>query len=144
MLFPTLKLPLDGLANEVGLLFVGFQGGLNPGQRPRRETGRGLFVVDLRASALSHDHYIDDITNCYKPHFMGVSGFICRYLLLTLSELVISLNHQTGRTQMTTKTQTQKIKVERFGVIHTFDNRAEASRFIERRACLNELWDVVR
>lgn len=45
---------------------------------------------------------------------------------------------------MTTKTQTAKIKVERFGVVHEFDSRAEASRFIERRACLNELWSVVR
>jgi len=43
-----------------------------------------------------------------------------------------------------TKQKQAKVKVERFGVVHTFDSRAEASRFIELRACQNELWEVIK
>jgi hypothetical protein len=45
----------------------------------------------------THAQRIDDITNCYKPHFR-------RYHLLTLPAYLISSIYQNGRAQMTNLT----------------------------------------
>jgi hypothetical protein len=87
MLFPTLKLFLDRLADEVRPALAFLKNGVNTIQRPFGESGRGLLVVDLLSA---HWHIIDDITNYYKPSFT-------RYHLFTFPKLMISSIHQTGR-----------------------------------------------
>lgn len=87
MTLPPLQFPLDSLTDEVGAFLALLKNGVDPSQRPLRESGWSLLVVDLFAS---HGHKIDDITKCYKPYFS-------RYHLLTALEYLISSNHQNGR-----------------------------------------------
>jgi hypothetical protein len=91
MLFSTLKLPLDGLSDEIGALLAIVQYGVHAVQRALWQAGRDLLMVDLFSA---HALRIDDITNCYKPYFT-------RYHLFTSPLLMISSIHQQRETDMT-------------------------------------------
>lgn len=95
MFFPTLKLPLDSLSDEVRALFVVVQNGVHAVQRALWQAGWGLLEIDLFSA---HPQNIDDITNCYKPYFRG-------YHLLPSYGFMISSIHQTGRRQMITRSK---------------------------------------
>lgn len=95
-----LQFPFDSLTDEVGTLFAIVQNGVDPGQRPLRESGGHLFVVDLFAS---HGRRIDDITKCYKPYFS-------RYLLLTAMRYLISSKTSERETNMHTNTTARQFR----------------------------------
>ncbi len=50
MMLPTLQLPLDGIANEIGAFFAVIQNAVHSGKRAGRESGGHLFGVDLFAA----------------------------------------------------------------------------------------------
>ncbi len=59
MPLPAPQLPLHSPADELATAFAIFKGGVNAFNRPLRETGGGLLVVDLGAPS-GHDRRIDD------------------------------------------------------------------------------------
>jgi hypothetical protein len=94
MLFAPFQLPLYRLADELAAAFAFLKGGVDALKRALREACRGLLVIDLFPT---HILRIDDITNCYKPHFR-------RYHLLHLPGLLISSIHQQREPHMTSLT----------------------------------------
>lgn len=93
--FPTLKLPLHGLSNEVGALLAFVQNGVHSLKRALWQPCRDLLVIDAWPA---HCRNIDDITNCYK-------GYFSRYHLLQSSPLLISSKTSKRREQMTFQTR---------------------------------------
>jgi hypothetical protein len=92
MTLAPLQFPLHSIADEVRSPLFFLQHLVDALKGAFRESGRGLFVVDLGASC-RHGQTIDDITNCFKPRN-------CRYHLLRLPELLISSFHQQRGTDM--------------------------------------------
>jgi hypothetical protein len=80
MLFPTLQLPLNGLPDEVGALLALVQNRVHAVKGALRKAGRDLLEIDLFSA---HSRNIDDITNCYKPHFRGYHVFTSSPLLIS-------------------------------------------------------------
>jgi hypothetical protein len=91
MFFPTLKLPLNSLTDEVGALFALLQDGIHTVQGALWKAARDLLEIDLFSA---HFANIDDITNCYK-------GYFIRYHLFTSSRLLISSIYRKREMDMT-------------------------------------------